>query len=140
MKTVWHLISNRWNSAITEYALSAAKSLEMRGMHNIVSGLRDKAADNRAQALGLKVEPFTNFEITSLINFWSLLNKIRPDVIMVYGGQENALTGFVRGIPVYAGRGSVGGCRHVSGTSLFAKRLTSGLLFQVVVFRSNGLK
>jgi hypothetical protein len=38
-RVVWILCSNRWNSAITEYALSAARALKLSGWSVFFSGL-----------------------------------------------------------------------------------------------------
>jgi glycosyltransferase involved in cell wall biosynthesis len=89
--SVWHLISNRWNSAITEYALSAARSLKERGWETCFSPLLNSPAEERSLAHGLDTHPFSSFGVQGLIRFSRLLKEISPDVIITYGGPETSL-------------------------------------------------
>lgn len=89
---VWHIISNRWNSAITEYAISCAKSLQVQGIDNVFSALDNSPAHQRAQAGGLHCESFASFGLSDLPKFRRVFNKIEPNLVMLYGGKETFLS------------------------------------------------
>lgn len=94
-KIIWHVISNRWNSAITEYALSSAKALEKRGYRSIFSAVLDSPAHQRAQKYQLETIPFDEFTIVAASNFVKNFKKIKPDSILLFGGPETALARFI---------------------------------------------
>ncbi|SME91557.1 glycosyltransferase family 1 protein [Pseudobacteriovorax antillogorgiicola] len=104
-KTVWHICSNRWNSAVTEYALSAAKSLKDVGWNSVFTGLADKPGHLRAMNEGLSCSPLAHFKISTLPRLIKLYWQIRPDVIFVYGGAETFLSRFFLGTPIIRFRG-----------------------------------
>ena len=85
---IWHVSSNRWNSAVTEYALSAARALDGRGWTTVFTPLVGSPAESRGRALGLDVRPLTGFGPSHLFSFARISASIRPDVIIVYGGPE----------------------------------------------------
>jgi glycosyltransferase involved in cell wall biosynthesis len=89
--SVWHVISNRWNSAITEYALSSARSLKERGWETCFSPLLNSPAEERSLAHGLDTRPFSSFGVQGLMRFRRLFKEINPDVIITYGGPETSL-------------------------------------------------
>lgn len=93
MTVVWHLSSNRWNSAITEYALSCARACELAGARSIFSPLAGSPAEARGKAAGLRVVPFGTFGM-SLANlpYREQLGVLKPDVIVTYGGNETVLS------------------------------------------------
>src|SRR5690606_765274 len=62
----WHLISNRWNSAITEYALNAARALSLKGADNLFSPLAGSPAEERAREYDLRVATFARFDPMSV--------------------------------------------------------------------------
>lgn len=88
---VWHLSSNRWNSAITEYALSANCALNSLGWTNIFSPLKGSAAAHRAAAMGLDIRPMSSFSPRVFAEFARNYSLIKPDVVIVYGGPESFL-------------------------------------------------
>lgn len=92
---VWHLSSNRWNSAITEYALSAARSLAMQGATTLFSPLAGSPAERRARDAGLEVEPLNEFGVGAAHEARRIGAKFAPDHIVVYGGQESFLSRFL---------------------------------------------
>lgn len=94
---VWHLISNRWNSAITEYALSSARALEMAGHKCIFTPMAGSPAGARARTAGLDVRPVSHFSPVRVAQLAPMAKEIAPDVIMTYGGPETVLSAFVRG-------------------------------------------
>ncbi len=90
---VLHLLSNRWNSAITEYALSVARSLELTGHSCIFSPLRSSPAFKRAKTYGLSTYPFEEFSsLKAVRRFKTIERDFEPDIIMVYGGKETSLS------------------------------------------------
>ncbi len=105
MKRVWHINSNRWNSAITEYSLSSAKALTLSGWENIYSGLEGKPAVERAMSLGLSCFPFKNFGLGGVKRFRALKKAIKPDIIIVYGGPETSLCRLAHDLPIYRFKG-----------------------------------
>jgi glycosyltransferase involved in cell wall biosynthesis len=94
-KTVWHLCSNRWNSAITEYALSAAQALHLCAWQSVYSGLKDSPGSQRARALRLPGIDFTGFGLGQLGMLRSEALRLRPDVILLYGGPETFASRFL---------------------------------------------
>lgn len=91
MKRVWHVSSNRWNSAITEYALSSARACLAAGYDVVFSPLKDSPAEQRAKDLGLEILPLPGFGIFNIFQFSRLTKKIKPEIVIVYGGQETTL-------------------------------------------------
>lgn len=105
LKTIWHLCSNRWNSAVTEYALSSARSLKSEGWQTAVSGLSGKAFHSRASQHQLDCYPVKGFGLKDIPHLLSLYRKLKPQVVMVYGGQETFVSKFFRQSAVVRFRG-----------------------------------
>ena len=89
--TVWHLSSNRWNSAITEYALSAARALMLAGHRSVFTPLAGSPAEARAERY-LETRAVPRFTVAELGKLRTMAREIRPDVIMTYGGPETFLS------------------------------------------------
>ena len=96
MKTIWHISSNRWNSAITEYALSSIRSLKGLGYKTYFTPLENSPAAQRAANYDIECLPFKSFGLRSAPKFLAEFKKIKPDLIIVYGGSEAALTALVK--------------------------------------------
>lgn len=94
----WHLLSNRWNSAITEYALSAVKSLNLAGTKNLFSPLQQSPAELRAKKSGIALSPFPDFGLGQIRHARSVFRDFSPDILFVYGGPETALSAFLPGM------------------------------------------
>ena len=94
-KKIWHLVSNRWYSAITAYAINAAKALEMQGHHCIFSALKNSPGEKKAIENSLETVSFSNFSIRQLFNFIEIFKSIKPQVIILYGGPEEFLSKFL---------------------------------------------
>lgn len=88
---IWHLSSNRWNSAITEYALSASRSLAMQGMTTVFTPLAGSAGESRAVAAGLATRSVGQFGFMGRSALAAMAREIAPHVVMTYGGPETAL-------------------------------------------------
>ncbi len=90
---VWHLCSNRWNSAITEYALRSAQSLALQGGEQLVSALAGRPLDQRASELGLTVDRWPDFKpgFASVRRLRQTAKAFQPEVIICYGGPETSL-------------------------------------------------
>lgn len=93
-KKVWHLISNRWNSAITEYALSATRSLAEVGVDHLFSPLLGSPAEKRAKQYGLRVSAFKDFSAREAGRYKDTFRDFLPDAVIVYGGPESFLARF----------------------------------------------
>lgn len=93
---VWHLSSNRWNSAITEYALSAARALAMRGHPTVFFPLAGSPAEARARGYELETRPLPAFGLRALGVLRGMAARERPDWIIAYGGPESQLA---KGLP-----------------------------------------
>ena len=128
--TVWHLLSNRWNSAVTEYALSSARSLSDKGWKTEFFCLKDKPAFHRALKYGLSTVALQSFGLSQVPKLMKLYLKERPDVIIVYGGAETFLTRFFPGAHVVRFRGQDRDL--VSPPNPFFYRLSQGHLTGVV--------
>ena len=104
---IWLLSSNRWNSAVTEYALSSARALQMRGHDILFTPLAGSAAERRASDLGLPVRPLKHFSVGKVIAHQRIDRAFKPKVILTFGGPETFLARFckkptirVRGIDI----------------------------------------
>jgi glycosyltransferase involved in cell wall biosynthesis len=91
MPKLLHLISNRWHSAITEYAISAAESLSTIGVESIFIAQKDTVALTAIAARRYSVSGVRSFEFTN----WLELRKAIPKTdkstpIICYGGAELA--------------------------------------------------
>jgi glycosyltransferase involved in cell wall biosynthesis len=88
-RKAWLVSSNRWNSAITEYAISWACAMRLAGWEVTFSPLKDSPAETRARALGFHCLPITFT--------WQELVRGRPkqfepknfDVAIAFGGPES---------------------------------------------------
>ena len=91
VKRAWHVLSNRWNSAITEYALSAARALRAQGWQTLFSPLAGTPAESRAQKYGIDTFSFPSFNLGQWSTFRRTAQDFHPDLICVYGGPETFL-------------------------------------------------
>lgn len=103
-KTVWHLCSNRWNSAITEYALSCTQALKLSGWTSILSPLEGSPGALRAKKSDI-AGPSFRFRFSDLPRLRSSARSIRPDLIISYGGPETFLSRFLPDVPHVRFRG-----------------------------------
>jgi glycosyltransferase involved in cell wall biosynthesis len=94
---IWILSSNRWNSAITEYALSMCLALRKLGHEVIFSPLLNSPGEVRARKMGLKTEAFSTFHLTptNIFILHSIYNSFRPTHIITCGGKDQALSLFI---------------------------------------------
>ena len=100
---VWHLCSNRWNSAITEYALRSAQALKLSGWHSELSALPSSPCAKRAGEYGVGGPSF-RFKFSDLFRLRAYARILMPTVIVTYGGPETFLARFL-GVPVVRFRG-----------------------------------
>jgi glycosyltransferase involved in cell wall biosynthesis len=94
---VWHLISNRWNSAISEYALSAAKASRVMSTDSLVTCLADSPIESRFKASGFDVKSTDGFGPGRFARLSNLAKQFSPDVIFTYGGPESTAAFFFKG-------------------------------------------
>lgn len=85
---VWHLISNRWNSAISEYALSASRALRDAGVDTLVTPLQGSPIEGRFNTYKFDVESVPHFSPSIYPKIFSLAKKFDPNIIVTYGGPE----------------------------------------------------
>lgn len=102
-KVIWHLCSNRWNSAITEYALRSAQALKIRGFHSSLSAMPGSHCERRAQEYGVAAPSF-RFKPLDIFKLRAHARKIQPAAIICYGGPETFLARFLN-VPVIRFRG-----------------------------------
>ena len=88
---VWHFLSNRWNSAITEYALNSFSALKLSSQHEQFLFIEQETlAFKRAQKDNL--HPIgASFSLLKMLFFFKAKRKISPQVIFVYGGPETLI-------------------------------------------------
>ena len=110
-RIVWHLVSNRWNSAVTEFAISAARALEGLGYQNIISPKNQSPAHNLALRHGFLVKPLEDFKFKRVPRLLKLKQDIKPDILIVYGWHETFLSKFLmsREVKIFRFRGHEGG-------------------------------
>lgn len=87
-KIIWHLNENRWNSAITEYALSCAASLENRGYSNYFFARSDAPCFLRARQIGLRVFGLSCWWDLFFIIFFIFKRSHRPEAVFCYNGKD----------------------------------------------------
>lgn len=104
---VLHAASIRWNSAIAEYALSAAVALRDEGMDSAMLVLSGAPLERRAITAGLETHALPSFGMKALLRVRAFLQAWKPDVILVHGGPESMLLGLAAGakIPMIRVRG-----------------------------------
>ena len=88
---IWLVSSNRWNSAITEYALSSVRSIQAQGYHCLFSPLAGSPAEKRAQKQPFKTISLPTFNLTSLRDMTRIAKDFKPDVVISFGGPETVL-------------------------------------------------
>ena len=93
--SIWHLCSNRWNSAITEYALSAARALALGGHETLFVAKVGTPAAKRA-SVHLPTREIVDFSWRGWLDLWALMRKNPPDIVIVYGGPEAFLAGLLK--------------------------------------------
>ncbi len=91
---IWILSSNRWNSAITEYALSMARSLKEGGHDVLFMPLCGSPAHTRAEQLGLTVVPLETFQLRPGVvrELRQRTIKHAPSLLITCGGLEQTLS------------------------------------------------
>jgi len=92
LKTVWHISSNRWNSAITEYVLSSALASQSLFERVVLSPLAYSPAEKRARAAGFEVMSLDKFRLSEWHRLRRLRDKITPDAVFLYGGPETSMS------------------------------------------------
>lgn len=94
---IWHLISNRWNSAISEYALSAARATSALGADVLVSPLLGSPIEKRFLSANCRLSSVENFGPGQFSRIAAINDKFKPDVIFTYGGPETTAAFFFKG-------------------------------------------
>lgn len=114
---VLHFASIRWNSAIAEYALSAARSLKERGHATKLVGLEGAPLLRRASESGLEVTSLGSFAVTQILRAKSIIEDFKPDVIVTHGGPETILASLASAakIPLFRVRGYAADTGFISG-------------------------
>ncbi len=101
---ILHLLSNRWNSAITEYALSAAHSLKLRGGEQIFCPIIGSPAERRLTGQGLVTSSLPSFGLKHLGKLSKILRHHNPQVVICYGGPELSLISLLRASGLWQGK------------------------------------
>ena len=91
-KRVWHLLSNPWGSAITQYALHTAQALKDKGYQCALTPLTGSPAEKSAKELRIPSMSIKNFSAFSFPKLLAYHKEINPDYIFVYGGKETSFT------------------------------------------------
>ena len=136
---IWLLISNRWNSAISEYALSLARGLAKIGYSTVLTSKKSSPVARRAEAMGISLMPVDHFSISQLKNLLRIKGAIAPDVIVTFGGPESALC------QLYLGQGGAKVVRFRGDNRDLTpphpvKRIVQGMGIDAVVFPSKMLR
>ncbi len=92
-----HMLSNRWNSAITEYAVHTARALKIAGFPQVFVALRGSAGARRAAAAGIEVAEVDRFSLMLLPEISRVVGSDRLKAIFVYGGPETFLAKWIKG-------------------------------------------
>lgn len=93
--TVWHISSNRWNSAISEYALNSIQALGAQDVGGVFTPLSGSPAEKRAVKKGITTKPLSSFGLRQIRIFRELYREIKPNKIVCYGGPETFLASLI---------------------------------------------
>lgn len=88
---ILHLNSNRWNSAITEYAVSLGRAFQTLGATSLAVGLQDSPYLLRARSVGLDTKDVAHFGISSISTIKRVVEDFKPTHVVCYGGPETTL-------------------------------------------------
>ena len=91
VKRVLVVSSNRWNSAITEYAISIIKSLQKQDVKVLFVVLKSSAAEARVSRDGIAFESLESFYISGLFRLRRLIAEFKPTVLVTCHGPETML-------------------------------------------------
>ena len=105
-KRVWHLVSNRWFSAITAYAIQHAKALQEVGYDNHVTFLQGSPGYEVAKEASIAVSGVRSFGVMGVAELWRFYQAFKADVIIVYGGPETQIARLFRKACVIRFRGA----------------------------------
>jgi glycosyltransferase involved in cell wall biosynthesis len=94
---IWHIVSNRWNSAISEYALSAARATKAFGADVLVTPLTSSPLEERLKAAGFEVAGVEHFGPGKYPALTKIAGRFEPDVIITYGGPETTAALLLKG-------------------------------------------
>ena len=106
-KRVWHLLSNPWGSAITQYALHTAQALKNKGYQCAFTALVGSPAEKKAKDLRIPTMSIKNFSAFSFPKLLAYHKEIKPDYIFVYGGKETSFTKTLKHPRIIRFRGDV---------------------------------
>ena len=90
-KTFWILVSNRWYSAITAYAIATAKALQQLNHNCVITPLWGSPGHKHAEKAGLSVQAFKSFGLSQAKACRKAYQDLKPDAIFVFGGPETTL-------------------------------------------------
>ncbi len=93
---VLFLISNRWNSAVSEYALSAAEALKRKGFVTSFVTLENAPIGKRAKFKGHEVNTVKDFSPLRLPFLSRLISEFDPHAVFSFGGPETFLASLLR--------------------------------------------
>lgn len=93
---IWHLISNRWNSAISEYAISTARALNDLGAQQVVTSLKASPVESRLDILKFSLESIDHFGPSAYTRLIAMSAKFSPDFVFTYGGPETTAAFFFK--------------------------------------------
>ncbi len=88
---ILHLVSNRWNSAICEYAVSTVHCCKELGHENFIIGLINRPFLFKAHEFCDDYKGFSSFNIWKILELKNIFLKFKPDIIFTYGGPEEFL-------------------------------------------------
>jgi len=94
---IWHLISNRWNSAISEYALSSALACRELGFETFVTPLGASPIESRFIEKSFELQSIDHFGPSRYAKLAALGAHFSPDIILTYGGPETTAAMFMKG-------------------------------------------
>lgn len=93
---VWCLSSNRWFSAVSDYALSSALSLHQLGMDVTFTTIQGSPTDQRQVTASLKKLPVADFGFRSWGKIAEIGKKLNPDIVIVNDGKDAAAMSLLR--------------------------------------------
>lgn len=121
MRRILNLASNRWNSAITEYAISTSRSLVQNQFQVLNIGLSEAPFLRRLKGYSLETKELSSFGIRQMLRLRQIAAEFRPDLFITHGGPETLLAAAATstGVPIvrvrgyaFEGGGALSGLMH----------------------------
>lgn len=90
---ILHIISNRWHSALTEYALCATESLfkSKQNAQSKILTLSGSPAEKISKQKKIHLQSLDSFSLKKIFKIYQIIKEFNPSHIIFYEGKESTL-------------------------------------------------